>query len=440
MDLRDYSGRCRFGTTGQFAPPRSLATRPGSAARTRGASRKAAPGAKRSHAEAAHLIASPERVASGATRLADAPQPELSRGRFRTLFFALLSVAAVALRLAPAALVAAIGARPGRLVGRRGPRPRPLPLAHLRRRATGCCSDSRSCSPAACRSPLLVAVPLLVVAQLLPSEKAEWPYLVGPSLLCPIVLAIADPTLGGHRIFALGALAGLVLAGLALAVRLRRVPRRSRTASAPAVDATTGYYGARDCGSLVPHRAGRRRGGPRAAGAGLRAARPLPRPARLPRRRGQRGRGAHRGAAPEAHARPRRPGLPPGPDTLAFTLREHDAARRTAWARTPATRSPGSSSTITARPCRSATPPTRRCATPRSSSTKPWPRSPRRPRTELVLAPAALAAPTSCRSPSPVGRCRAIGRGPARRAAGPPRPHGRPPRTTPRLKRREPWP
>ena len=86
-------------------------------------------------------------------------------------------------------------------------------------------------------------MPLLVVAQLLPSEKAEWPYLVGPSLLLPIVLAIADPTLGGHRIFALGALAGLVLAGFALAVRLRRVPRRSRTASAPAVDATTGYYG-----------------------------------------------------------------------------------------------------------------------------------------------------------------------------------------------------
>jgi hypothetical protein len=64
-------------------------------------------------------------------------------------------------------------------------------------------------------SPLLVAVPLLVIVQLLPSDKAEWPYLVGPSLLVPIVLAIADPSLGGHKVFALGALAGLVLAGFA---------------------------------------------------------------------------------------------------------------------------------------------------------------------------------------------------------------------------------
>ena len=67
------------------------------------------------------------------------------------------------------------------------------------------------------RSPLLVAVALLVIVQLLPSDKAEWPYLVGPSLLVPIVLAIADPALGGHKVFALGALAGLVLAGCAAA-------------------------------------------------------------------------------------------------------------------------------------------------------------------------------------------------------------------------------
>jgi GGDEF domain-containing protein len=66
-------------------------------------------------------------------------------------------------------------------------------------------------------SPLLAAVPLLVIVQLLPSDKAEWPYLVGPSLLVAIVLAIADPSLGGHKVFALGALAGLVLAGWAAA-------------------------------------------------------------------------------------------------------------------------------------------------------------------------------------------------------------------------------
>jgi hypothetical protein len=70
-------------------------------------------------------------------------------------------------------------------------------------------------------SPLLAAVPLLVIVQLLPSDKAEWPYLVGPSLLVAIVLAIADPSLGGHKVFALGALAGLVLAGWAAAHRPR---------------------------------------------------------------------------------------------------------------------------------------------------------------------------------------------------------------------------
>ena len=91
-------------------------------------------------------------------------------------------------------------------------------------------------------SPLLVAVPLLVIVQLLPSDKAEWPYLVGPSLLVPIVLAIADPPLGGHKVFALGALARTRAGGRAVAARLRRGPRRRRAATAPAVDPTTGFY------------------------------------------------------------------------------------------------------------------------------------------------------------------------------------------------------
>ena len=95
-------------------------------------------------------------------------------------------------------------------------------------------------------------MPVLVVTQLLPSQKAESPYLVGPSLLCPIVLAIADPQLGGHKIVSLGAFAGLVLAGLAVALRLRRAPHRGRSAVAPAVDPTTGFYTRSRLGLLVP--------------------------------------------------------------------------------------------------------------------------------------------------------------------------------------------
>ena len=181
-------------------------------------------------------------------------------------------------------------------------------------------------------SPLLVAVPLLVVVQLLPSEKAEWPYLVGPSLLLPIVLAIADPTLGGHRIFALGALVGLVLAGFALAVRLRRVPRRSRTASAPAVDVTTGYYGRPRLRSLLP--------------AELTAAEAAHEPLTLVCVRLDHFRDLHdfRGtegseAVVRTVARRLKGTLGPddlafrlSPDTLAFTLRDRDARAAKAWA------------------------------------------------------------------------------------------------------------
>jgi diguanylate cyclase (GGDEF)-like protein len=165
-------------------------------------------------------------------------------------------------------------------------------------------------------SPLLVAVPLLVVAQLLPSEKGEWPYLVGPSLLLPIVLAIADPTLGGHRIFALGALVGLVLA------------------SAPAVDATTGYYGRSRLRTLLP--------------AELASAEAAHEPLALVCVRLDHFRDLHdfRGAegseaVVRTVARRLKATLGPddlafrlSPDTLVFTLRGHDARAARAWAQT----------------------------------------------------------------------------------------------------------
>ena len=181
-------------------------------------------------------------------------------------------------------------------------------------------------------SLLLLAVPVLVVTQLLPSDKAEWPYLVGPSLLCPIVLAIADPQLGGHKVVSLGAFAGLVLAGLAVALRLRRGPRRSRSAVMPAVDPTTGFYTRSKLGLLVP---------PALAEAET-AHEPLALVSvRLDHFRDLRDFSGQQGseAVVQTVARRLKRTLGPddlafrlGPDTLAFALREHDARTARAWA------------------------------------------------------------------------------------------------------------
>jgi diguanylate cyclase (GGDEF)-like protein len=162
------------------------------------------------------------------------PSAELSRGRFRTLFFALLLLSCAALRIAPAAIVAGAGAGLGvwSVAVARG---RGRSLSHTFVVCDWLLLGLTLALSGGVRSPLLVAVPLLVIAQLLPSERAEWPYLVGPSLLVPIVLAIADPALGGHKIIALGAFAGLVVAGVATAV-----------------DPTTGFYTRSRLSPLVP--------------------------------------------------------------------------------------------------------------------------------------------------------------------------------------------
>jgi hypothetical protein len=46
---------------------------------------------------------------------------------------------------------------------------------------------------------LLGAVPVLAMGQLAGAPRKEWPYLLAPTLLLLIVLAIADPSLGGSR-------------------------------------------------------------------------------------------------------------------------------------------------------------------------------------------------------------------------------------------------
>ena len=240
------------------------------------------------------------------------PSPELSRGRFRTLFFALLLLSAVALRSAPAALsaAAALGVGVWSISVARG---RGRSLSHTFVVCDWLLVGLTLALSGGMGSPLLVAVPLLVIVQLLPSDKAEWPYLVGPSLLVPIVLAIADPSLGGHKVFALGALAGLVLAGFA------------------AVDPTTGFYSRSRLRLLLP--------------AELAAAAAAHQPLTLVCVRLDHFRDLHdfsgeqgSEAVVQTVARRLKRTLGPddlafrlSPDTLAFTLRERDARTARAW-------------------------------------------------------------------------------------------------------------
>ncbi len=259
------------------------------------------------------------------------PSPELSRGRSRTLFFALLLLSAAALRIAPAAASAAAGLGLG-VWSVSVARGRGRSLAHTFVVCDWLLLGLTLALGGGVRSPLLVAVPLLVIVQLLPSDKAEWPYLVVPSLLVPIVLAIADPSLGGHKVLVLGAFAGLVLAGWAAAVRLRRGPRRRRTAAAPAVDPTTGFYTRSRLRLLLP--------------AELATAEAAHQPlalvcVRLDHFRDLRDFSGQQGseAVVQTVARRLKRTLGPddlafrlAPDTLAFTLHEHDARTARAWA------------------------------------------------------------------------------------------------------------
>lgn len=86
---------------------------------------------------------------------------------------------------------------------------------------------------------LVVAVPALPFVHLLASPKVDWPYLLLPALAMVVLLAAADPTLGGDRTFGLLELTGLVASGAAAAALLRRPPRRAPVVS---VDEATGFY------------------------------------------------------------------------------------------------------------------------------------------------------------------------------------------------------
>ncbi len=166
--------------------------------------------------------------------------PALLRARYRTLFFLLLTALALALGYRAAAAPAAAGAILG-LVSIRVARKHPAELAHTFVVLDWALLGIALALSGGAESWLLVTVPFLALGQLAGTSLGEWPFLVGPSLLLLVVLAIADPSLGGSRIGAVAKLAVLVAGGCVAATRLRRRPApRARQAHAPKVDVSTG--------------------------------------------------------------------------------------------------------------------------------------------------------------------------------------------------------
>jgi GGDEF domain-containing protein len=166
--------------------------------------------------------------------------PALLRARYRTLFFLFLT----ALALALGHLAAAAPALAGALIGVYSvhlARKRPAELAHTFVVLDWALLGIALALSGGAESWLLVTVPFLAMGQLAGAPRGEWPFLVGPSLLLLVVLAIADPSLGGSRIGGVAKVAVLVAGGCVAATRLRRRPAtRRREAHAPKVDVSTG--------------------------------------------------------------------------------------------------------------------------------------------------------------------------------------------------------
>jgi GGDEF domain-containing protein len=87
---------------------------------------------------------------------------------------------------------------------------------------------------------LLGAIPILAMGQLAGTPRREWPYLLAPSLLLLLVLAIADPSLGNSRIGGVAKVLVLVAGGWVAATKLKQAPPRARRPAS--VDDTTGFY------------------------------------------------------------------------------------------------------------------------------------------------------------------------------------------------------
>ena len=169
------------------------------------------------------------------------------RGRWRLVFFAVLCAASAAWG-GPVAVVAAAG---GLCVG--------LLSLHIARRR----GDELAYSfvvldwlflgfivavSGGTHGALVAVLPALPFLHLLPSPRADWPFLLLPVLALVIVVGAADPTLGGSKPAGVLELAALIASGTVAAALLRRPPRRAPVVS---VDAATGFYTRRRLPALL---------------------------------------------------------------------------------------------------------------------------------------------------------------------------------------------
>ena len=163
----------------------------------------------------------------------------LLRSRFRTLLFPLLAVLACAIghpaAAAPAVLGVLIGLLSGAVARRQGQR-LALSFAVLDWLLLGCVLALAG----GVHSWLLGAVPILTAGQLGVSPHHDWPYLLAPASLLVIVLAIADPSLGGNKTVSVAVFLLLVAGGVAAAYRID--PSRARRARPARIDAVTGFH------------------------------------------------------------------------------------------------------------------------------------------------------------------------------------------------------
>jgi GGDEF domain-containing protein len=167
--------------------------------------------------------------------------PALLRARYRTLFFLLLTLAALALGHPLAAAPAVVGALMG-VYSVRVALKRPAELTHTFVVLDWALLGITLALSGGAESWLLLAVPFLVLGQLAGAPREEWVFLAGPSLLLVVILAIADPTLSGSRFLSVAKIFVLVAGGCVAATRLRRRPAtvRRREQHAPKVDVSTG--------------------------------------------------------------------------------------------------------------------------------------------------------------------------------------------------------
>ena len=165
--------------------------------------------------------------------------PALLRGRFRTLFFTVVFFVALALGHRSSAGVALAGVLLG-LYSVRAAKVRSGDFSHTFAVVDWLVLGCTLALSGGADSWLLGAIPILAMGQLAGTPRREWPYLLAPSLLLLLVLAIADPTLGSSRIGGVAKVLVLVAGGWVAATKLQRAtPRVRRPVS---VDDTTGFH------------------------------------------------------------------------------------------------------------------------------------------------------------------------------------------------------